>query len=262
MASERFPRKILSVAVNRKDGGVMVTPHLQNWDETVCSQLIVPETGGLMPLEDSCVKTGPNNRPKLHYHRSGMSSVQPQQFTGGQGRRTIHLPSLDGLDGVQIFSIVARVPSRFPWDQDVRPGDIVQIMDRPGVRTLFVSGVIYERNKIPARSIGGPEKMAPVTMASNHSNVVLVDLSGYGLEAVLALHFDPSPRAMPHFVPDFSLVSFHQNRMPLDGAVAIHAGPGIPCAAILSPIPSVAAMHEVSRMNLVTSVIESIRPEI
>lgn len=255
MATETFSRKMLSISVNRKDGGVMVTPHLQNWDDTICSRLTVAEGGGLVPVEDSFVRADASNRPKLHYHRSGMSSVQPQQFTGGQGRRTIHLPSLDELDEVQIFSIATRLPSRFPWDQDRHPGDIIQIMDRPGVRTLLLGGVIYDRSKIPPGSIGGGKAMAPMSVASNHNNAILLDLSGYGLEAVLVLHFNPTPLALPASAPDFSMVSFHQDRLSSDGAVAIQAGPGIPLTALLHPIPPVAAIHQVSDLNLIESVV-------
>lgn len=261
MTTEKFPRKMLSISVNRKDGGVIVTPHLQNWDEIISSQLMVPESGGLLPDEDSYVRTGADNKPKLHYHRSGMSSVQPQQFTGGEGRRTIHLPALDELDAVQIFSVTARVPGRLPWDQDCSPGDIVQVMDRPQVRTVLLSGVIYDRRRIPDGSIGGVESTEPVSMASNHNNAILVDLSGYGLEAVLVLHFRPTPEKLPDFAADFSLVSFHQERVSSDGAVAIHAGPGIPYAALLSPIPLVAEIHNVSLLKPFTSHIDYVRPQ-
>lgn len=252
---------MLSISVNRKDGGVMVTPHLQNWGEIISSQLTVPESGGLLPDEGGYVITGADNKPKLHYHRSGMSSVQPQQFTGGEGRKTIHLPALDDLDGVQIFSITARVPGRLPWDQDTNQGDIINVMDLPGVRTVLLSAVIYDRGKIPAGSIGGLEKMSPVTQASNHNNAVLVDLSGYGLEAVLVLHFQPMPEKLPDFAADFSLVSFHQDRISSDGAVAIHAGPGIPYAALLNPIPAVHQIHQVSAIDLVSSVVDNVPPQ-
>lgn len=114
MYYERFTRKMLSISVNKRDGGVMVTPHLEHWGEAICSRLTVPESGGLMPDEDGYVRSGSDNKPKLHYHRSGMSSVQPAQFSGGTGRQTIHLPSLDELDAVQIFSAAARIPGKLP----------------------------------------------------------------------------------------------------------------------------------------------------
>lgn len=260
MRTESFPRKMLSISVNRKDGGVMVTPHLQNWGEITSSHLIVPQSGGLLPDEAGYVITGPDNKPKLHYHRSGMSSVQPQQFKGGEGRKTIHLPSLDELDGVQIFSVTARVPGKLPWDQDVNHGDIFIIMDRSGVRTLLLSAVIYDREKIRAGSIGGVEDTSPVNLTSKHNNAVLVDLSGYGLEAVLVLNLKSMPDKLPDFAADFSLVGFHQDRVRSDGAVAIHAGPGIPYAAFLDPIPAVHEIHEVSAIDPVVSIIENEPP--
>lgn len=256
MITEPFTRKMLSISVNRQDGGVIVMPHLQNWGVIISSQLVVPETGGLLPDEGTYVRTGADNRPKLHYHRSGMSSVQPQQYTGGEGRKTIHLPALDELDGVQIFSVTARLPGRLPWDQRVSPGDIVNIFDQPGVRSMMLSAVIYDRRKIPVGSIGGLNKSDPVTFASDHGNAVLVDLSGYGLEAVLVLYFGPMPDKLPEFAADFSLVSFHQARMSTDGAVAIHAGPGIPYASLMMPIPKVSTIHRVSALDPLSSIIE------
>jgi hypothetical protein len=129
------------------------------------------------------------------------------------------------------------------------------------VRSVLLSAVIYDRSKIPAGSIGGLEKSAPVSQASKHNNAVLVDLSGYGLEAVLVLHFQPMPEKLPDFAADFSLVSFHQDRVSSDGAVAIHAGPGIPYAAILNPIPAVQEIHEVGAMDLLSSLVENSPPQ-
>lgn len=261
MSTENFLRKMLSISVNRKDGGVMVVPHLQEWGEIISSRLLVTEGGGLLPDEGTYVRSEGENKPKLHYHRSGMSSVQPQGFTGGRGRKTIHLPSLQDLDGVQIFSVIARMPGHLPKDQKVNPGDIVSYFDLPSVCSLKISAVIYDRRAIPQHSIGGFNKTNPVTFASDHNNASLVDLSGYGLEAVLVLYFDPSPWEVPDFAADFSLVSFHQDRLGTDGAVAIHAGPGIPVAALMQPVPSVASVHNINALRPVASFIQNKRPQ-
>ncbi|WP_415853882.1 hypothetical protein [Sinomonas sp. G460-2] len=214
-----------------------------------------------MPDEGSYVATGPDNKPKLHYHRSGMTSVQPAKSQGGEGRRTVHLSSMDDLDAVQIFSVSARVPGRLPWNRRPISGDVVSIMDRPDVKSLLMSGVIYDRNQIPESSIGGLIEGAPVNLASGSNNTVLVDLSGYGLEAVLGLHFNPMPEKLPVFAADFSLVSFHLPHINTEGAVAIHAGPGIPFAALMHPIPSVAAIHQVAAIDLIPSNVPMILPE-
>ncbi len=41
MITEPFTRKMLSISVNRQDGGVIVMPHLQNWGVIISSQLVV-----------------------------------------------------------------------------------------------------------------------------------------------------------------------------------------------------------------------------
>lgn len=73
---------------------------------------------------------------------------------------------------------------------------------------MMLSAVIYDRRKIPVGSIGGLNDSDPVTFASDHDNAILVDLSGYGLEAVLVLYFGPMPDKLPEFAADFSLVEF------------------------------------------------------
>ncbi|MEC5181245.1 hypothetical protein [Arthrobacter sp. CG_A4] len=185
-----------------------------------------------------------------------MASSQPVLFQGGGGRRTIHLPSLEELDAVQMFSVAARLPGRIPCDRSARQGDIFSVMDVPGIRAMFLSGVIYDRNQISAASIGGLLEGEPVSMASNSNIAVLVDLSGYGLEGVLGLHFYSEVEKLPDFAADFTLIRFHQEHIHSEGAVAIHAGPGIPYQALMLPVPGVEDFHHVGALDPVLSVIE------
>lgn len=234
-------------------------PHLQNWGVIISSQLLETEVGGLLPDEANCVRTGEENRPKLHYHRSGMTSVQPQQYKRGTGRKTIHLPSLDEIDAVQIFSVTARLPGLLPWNQEIRPDDVLYILDRPDVGSLLLSGVIYDRAKIAAGSIGGAAS-APVTFASDHNSAVLVDLSGYGLESVLGLYFNPAAQSLPEFAADFTLASFHPEELGTQGAVAIHAGSGIPICSLQIPMPGVSTIHRVDSLDPVQETVQMKRP--
>jgi hypothetical protein len=64
------------------------------------------------------------------------------------------------------------------------------------------------------------------------------------------------PDKLPEFAAGFSLVSFRQDRMSTDGAVAIHAGPGIPYAALMMPVPRVSTIHRVSASDPVSLLIE------
>ncbi len=229
----------------------MVSPHLENWGDAICSRLAVSPSGGLLPVRESYVTTRPDNPPKFHYHRSGMSSVQPVKFEGGEGRQTIHLPSMEELDGVQIFSIAARLPNYLPWNRRPRPGDIIHFLDTPDIQSLYMSGVIYNRDKTPAGSIGAHQDGEPLVLASGARNAFLIDLSGYGLEAVLSLHFGPRLEDLPHFAADFSLVSTHQDHLFTEGAIAIHAGPGIPIMGLMSPIPAVSEFHRTDAIDLI-----------
>lgn len=67
---------------------------------------------------------------------------------------------------------------------------------------------------------------------------------------------------LPEFAADFSLVSFHQERITSEGAVAIHAGPGIPFAAVLDPTTAVSDIHQVSNLRPVSTFVENIRPHV
>lgn len=247
--SERVTRKLLSVSVDKKDGGIMVVPHLQNWGVITSSRLLSSRPGTFLPDKGSYVQTGSEHRPKLHYHRSGMSSVQPQGFVGGAGRNTIHLPSLDELDAVQIFSVAARLPGLFPWEHMEKPADVIHTLDRPAVESLMIHGVVYDRTKIGAESIGGVKALEPLTFASDHNNAILVDLSGYGVESVLALYFYPTPLALPDWAADFTLASFSPDQATSPGGVAIHAGPGIPLATLMRSLPSISTIHKVSSLR-------------
>lgn len=251
MNTEGCARKLLSIYVNKRDGGVMVSPYLENWGETTCSRLTLSPSDGLLPVRESYVTTRPDNPPKFHYHRSGMSSVQPVKFERGEGRQTIHLPSMDALDGVQIFSIAARLPNYLPWNLRPRQGDIVFFLDEPGVRSLYMSGVIHDRDRVPTQSVGTIQGDTPVVLPSSDRNAFLIDLSGYGLEAILSLHFGPRLEDLPYFAADFSLVSTHQDRLNAEGAIAIHAGPGIPIFGLMSPIPALSEFHRTDEIDLV-----------
>lgn len=256
MKSERYTRKMLSISINWRDGGIMVVPHLQNWGVITSSQLVASKTGRLVPDEPNYVSTGGENRPKLHYHRSGMTSVQPQLFTGRMGRKTIHLPSLDQLDAVQIFAVTARLPGLLPWDQQGNAWDIIQILDSPRARSLQLSGVIYDRKKIDGGSIGGMTEAGPISLASDHRNAILVDLSGYGLESVMGLYFNASMMELPSFAADFTLTSFNPETLGTNGAVAIHAGPGWPYLSLQGDIPAVSSIHRVDALSPVKSYLE------
>ena len=250
MNTEGCARKLLSIYINKRDGGVMVSPYLENWGETTCSRLTHSPSDGLLPVRESYVTTRPDNPPKFHYHRSGMSSVQPVKFERGDGRQTIHLPSMDALDGVQIFSIAARLPNYLTWNRKPRQGDTVFFMDEPDVRSLYMSGVIYDRDKIPTESVGTEQDGEPVVLASGNRNAFLIDLSGYGVEAILTLHFGPRTQDLPHFAADFNLVSIHQDHLYNEGAIAIHAGPGIPFLGLMSPVPALSEFHRTDDIDL------------
>ncbi len=187
-----------------------------------------------------------------------MTSVQPQQFTGGIGRKTIHLPSLD--ETRRRANILSRgaTPGTLAMGSKGEPLGCHSDTRQSKVRSLQLSGVIYNRTKIDAGSIGGMKEAGPITLASNHNNAILVDLSGYGLESVLGLYFNPLPFALPSFAADFTLTSFHPEKLNTHGAVAIHAGPGKPMPSLPMAIPDISSIHRVAALRPVKIQISSV----
>lgn len=143
----------------------------------------------------------------------------------------------------------------FPWEHMEKPADVIHTLDRPGVESLMIHGVVYDLAKIGAESIGGVKALEPLTFASDHNNAILVDLSGYGVESVLALYFYPTPRALPDWAADFTLASFSPDQTTSSGGVAIHTGPGIPLASIMRPIPSISTIHKVGSLRPISAII-------
>lgn len=253
MKTEPFTRKLIGISINKRDGGVMVTPQLQNWDRTSYSSLRVSLGDKLIPGPGDTNEGQPENKTKLHYHRSGMTSVQPERYSGGEGRKTVYLPSLDDIDAVQIFSITMRVPGLFPWSITPRQGDVLMIMDHPRVRSVLISGVVYDRSRVPDESIGGHKPDHPLSLATRARGTFLLDLSGYGANIILGLHSSFYLRNLPDFAPDFSLSSFNLADLRSQGAVAIYTGDKVPLVAVMDPIPTVHNIHNVSEIQVMSS---------
>lgn len=73
-----------------------------------------------------------------------------------------------------------------------------------------------------------------------------VDLSGYGLESVLGLYFNPSPLLLPETAADFTFASFHPQHLLTHGGVAIYAGDGKPMPSLQADIPHVSSIQRVT----------------
>ena len=119
----------------------MIFPVMDTWADVTYSRLVVPEGGGLYSDPSSEIVRSSDDRPKLHYHRSGMTSVQPSKKTGGQDRKVARLPSIDMVDRVQIFSAMMKLPVRLPAASDAGIG-IYVMGDLMIAQSLGVSGAV------------------------------------------------------------------------------------------------------------------------
>lgn len=229
-------KKIFTISILKKDGGIMIFPVMDTWADVTYSRLVVPEDGGLHSDPSSEIVRSSDDRPKLHYHRSGMTSVQPSTETGGQDRKVARLPSVDMVDRVQIFSATMKLPVRLPAASDAGIG-IYVMGDLLIAQSLGVSGVLYRRdglNEVQLRQLTLGE---PIIQSPSSDSTFIIDLSGYGSNTLLCISMIFSPTPLPDASSDFTLTSFSPEIIHEAGAVCIHAGDGFPVPGLTHSPP-------------------------
>lgn len=242
MREESFARRFVSVQVNR-DGGVIVIPFLDKWRKVRCVSLNYPLPSRPVFDPKSAVRVGGDSRAKLHYHRSGYTSVQPQDPSGKAPRLGVHLAPLDSIHQLPVFTVAARIPSKFPRLERAKRGDLIHATSMLGVRSLFVAGLLYDRSQVAPKSIGGYDSATPLTFTSGDPNVMILDLSGYGLNSVLALFFVASPADLADTSCDATVASYSSAESSGSNGVAIMAGGGYPHTFRIRDIPPLEDFH-------------------
>ncbi len=231
-------RKAFSLSILKTDAGIMVTPMMDPWGDITCSQLTVPDSGGLKVVAGSSMVVNSDNRPKLHYHRSGFTSVQP---AGRTERKIARLPSIDSVDRVQIFDATMRVPTKLPVAEEASRG-IFLATDVASVRTVGISGVLYRRDLLESNQLERLTSGHPLIQSPSIDSAVILDLSGYGSNTLLCLFAIFSPTPLPDFASDFTLTSFFAPSIHDSGGVSIHAGSGEPCPGLMHAPPPISAV--------------------
>jgi hypothetical protein len=183
-------RPIISLWANGSDGGITLstaTPAQSSWHLTATS-----ERRGFFSrlfarrqrlIDEAFIEAAP--APKLHYHRSGFTSVQAPN-----GKRVgIQLKPMDELRGEQIFSVVqrnpARIPAKFPRQED----SFVVVHDNEWPPAVTIMGFVFNRSQIP---YSDDEFLQQKTRGIVRGKIaeLTVDLSAHGLDAVLVIRID------------------------------------------------------------------------
>lgn len=153
------------------DGGLWVTPApVPGFDFTY-------GTVGSDALDEDWVTI--EDRPKLHYHRSGLVGVT---LSGTElPRRSIWLPPLPDLTAAQVFSITVTWPWDLPSTTNLdRKGDVNVFGHQDSASAWFTLSIINMLDN--ARPVPGLE---PLGLFDGDPSTFYVGLEGYGRREIV-----------------------------------------------------------------------------
>lgn len=166
-------RPIASVGLS-KDGGIMVAP------------VAVKSYGWSYGTSRTATASAPSDwitspeRPKLHYHSSGIASVT---LTGHEiERKRLRLPPIQSISYGQVISIVAIRP----WELQIgesRRGDVGTIHKVWPESVSFLFQLVHYTGTVPVRSQAA--EIAPLGLPSGDDSRWFVDMSWYIPNTVL-----------------------------------------------------------------------------
>lgn len=191
LESESRFHHFLTVGANPSDGGVIVTPTARpsgGWTYLTRNRKRQLMRSSYRWDTAGALTSVPGEAMKLHYHRSGFTSLQPGS---GGNRVSVDLPDLDTISGQQIFCAAVTDPQDLP-EREPRRGDSFVVLHGEWPSAAAVAGIIVARRDIPDVDT---ELLADSArgLVRGAASELVVDLSAHGLDAVLLLRFDHSP---------------------------------------------------------------------
>ncbi len=166
---------------------------------------------GSRSIDESAIQrySGPARRPRLHYHRSGLTTLDFQGEAHGR-RVQVNLQPLAEVTGRQVFVISQTVPQSLPdaglpskrsrGGPGPRGGDLFVFSHHGWPELIYVSGVMIQHKVAPWLRPGdylsdeaGPDWPALQGVQGDRFHVGL-DLSGCGVESWLFLKFGMQAR--------------------------------------------------------------------
>lgn len=223
---EGYFHHIASISASA-DGGIIVVPnfgeHKPTWNART---RIASPTFGLEAQTTEATEYPSGEQPKLHYHRSGFTSIQPP----GQKRTHIDLPPVSQDAARQVFSLT-RIHPADVGSKPLREGD-QYVVSHGGTPTIFaVSGILIPREQIP-------EKDAELLyvkgrgMARGDVAESIMTLEGHNLATILVLRFNLGFEQMDH-IATATLAGFStRGEEPLKSVYA-HTSDGSPYVKLI-----------------------------
>lgn len=190
-------KPVASIGLAR-DGGVFVAPvpvldHAWNYGVIRCDDLCPGE-----------IERTPE-RPKLHYHRSGIASAT---LTGSHLEpRSLRLAPLNEVTGAQVLSITCVRPWQLDSTSSDRKGDVFNVVRSWPQSVGFSLSVVVTSDDAPA--LGTVPAFAPLGLVPGDPSVFTVSLLGYGLRALLVGRSATGYTDDPGRHPGISVAAMH-----------------------------------------------------
>jgi len=202
--------------IGNPDGGLILVPakiRTDGWSYGIADVpggLDLGHLGSLRP--GSAVHIA--ERPKLHYHRSGFTSVN---LSGHQApRRSIRCLPMTHMRGDQCFGLTVDGVQAL-LSAEMRRGDICLVIhDDTWPASVRVHGLLYQRNQIPGIDTEFGAESATGLVRSQAVEIV-TDLAAHGLDIAFVPRFtwDSGVDAEP-LEPGLSLFGFdYRSTLPL-----------------------------------------------
>jgi hypothetical protein len=237
--------RLLARLIVSPDGGIVLSTPWGRRSGLFLSELRLIQGQGIRPVAETTFKVGVSGVVKCHYHRSGFTSVQSEE--GGK-RLSVQLPALEDMHMQQLAYLYAASIPGLPQANNIRARDVLIVEDRPGIGSLSLHVVAYDRRKYPASALGRVRQDSPITFASNDGNLVLVDVSATGLNFILGLHIRTLEFAIEN-QPEYSMNMFHFSDGNFDGAVGVQTQSNMAGLGMLGEVPDLLKMHDVNLLQ-------------
>jgi hypothetical protein len=106
-----------------------------------------------------------------------------------------------------------------------------------GIKALGVSGILYQRSRIPQLDEEFHKPDTAVSFIRGDSPTGFIDLSGFGLDSILAFVFTPLRELIPDS-PEVTLAAFQLDKLHEAGAVCVTSGGPPPRLGVLNSVPT------------------------
>jgi hypothetical protein len=183
-----------------RDGGIFVAPApvpSGGWNYGVISRD--------RPQKGEIVLTA--QRPKLHYHRSGIVSAT---LTGTQlEHRSLHLPPLHEVTGAQVLSITCVRPWQLEDALGDHKGDVFNVVRSWPQSVAFSLSMVVTPER--SRPIEHVPDIAPLGLVPGDPGAFVVSLEGHGLNALLVGRTGTEYTQVPGMHPGISVTAMRWN---------------------------------------------------